>query len=861
MSEAKLLAALQQRGPSSLSELVAAGVMSSERLLLKVVKASEGRILQDGPRLFLPGQDAEGDVPEVDGVLSHYVIFDLETTSADPEAAEIIELAAVKVCDGQEVGCFQRLVRGPRVTKEVAQLTGIDNEMLLGGDELDMVLGDFLSWAGPLPLLGHNALKYDLPVLRRALSSVGRELGNRPVLDSLLLAPLAFALEQDVPEVYSLESLYARLAGAAHEQAHRALADCRATLTVVNACTARLLAMPEGVQRVLTALPVPEFQLAWPLATCDVEAFKPELDALLRTQAERTHVQVVGGVEAKHPADLLPNPRPGQERMLDDVSTTLLKGGVSVIEAPTGTGKTRGYLYPALLQGKPGHPIIISTHTRQLQNQILDEARAVKDAGFNLNVLALKGQSNYLCPARLRDWLIGKHDGDQHQLVLPPGEARAAAFLLLHLQKGEFADLPPAPLRWTSDYQRLTQTVATQRARCGEACAFHASCAFYPLFDARTKANVVVVNHALLFQTLLQGKDDLAGLPIEKVVVDEAHDLGEAAYAALRREVSVQSLRALGNELLKIRPRRLGERATSRGQELLDLLNRQDAQLTGLPSVLGTLRTQLQAAPQSPHLLIAPVERWLSGQPLLPKELLSSYLRWRDRTAVVQGFLSGASIEAHKRGENEMVTAILRLTPRLSELQERLSDWQVKLRAFAMQYGEGGGGFGYTAAVTLQLQGSPEFKAARDHGKGLLPPLSGLSGYVRDLGRYPAIRDEATLLTQRLDAAREALQGLLERDPGEDVYAVSASDDNGSVWSVPLWLHARLAPLWQGLKAVTMTSATLRIPGSEPAQGEGDVSDFGLFQKSSVCRPPAFWPCPRCFPMTWARCCSPTTCR
>ena len=31
---------------------------------------------------------------------------------------------------------------------------------------------------------------------------------------------------------------------------------------------------------------------------------------------------------------------------------------------------------------------------------------------------------------------------------MPPGEARAAAFLLLHLKKGEFADLPPAPLRW-----------------------------------------------------------------------------------------------------------------------------------------------------------------------------------------------------------------------------------------------------------------------------------------------------------------------------------------------------------------------------------------------------------------------------
>ena len=38
---------------------------------------------------------------------------------------------------------------------------------------------------------------------------------------------------------------------------------------------------------------------------------------------------------------------------------------------------------------------------------------------------------------------------------------------------------------------------------------------------------MVVVNHALLFQTLLQGKDDLASLPIEKVIVDEAHNLAK----------------------------------------------------------------------------------------------------------------------------------------------------------------------------------------------------------------------------------------------------------------------------------------------------------------------------------------------
>ncbi|MGY2892836.1 RecQ family ATP-dependent DNA helicase [Deinococcus sp. UYEF24] len=831
-AEQKLIAALQAQGPSLLSDLVIARVMSSERLLKQVAQASGGKILQDGNRLLLPEHQQTGDdLPPVSGLLSGYVIFDLETTSANPEVAEIVELAAVRVRDGQEVDRFQRLVRGPVLSTEVAGLTGISNQMLQeDGEPLEAVLNDFMQWAGSEVLLGHNALKYDLPVLRRAFQAVSLELGFRTVLDSMLLAPLAFARDEDAPEVYQLGALHTRITGTAHDDAHRALDDCRATLRVMNACVERLQAFPQGVAAVLRALPVPEFQLAWAPEPVEIDAYAVRLESLLQADAKRSHVERRDGRNAQTTGELLLHPRPGQERMLDAVALTLRSGGVGVIEAPTGTGKTRGYLYPALLQGRPGHPVVISTHTRQLQDQILGEARDVQAAGFNLSVLALKGQGNYLCPARLGSWLRGKYDPEQQALILPADEARAAALLLLHAQLGEFTALPPAPIRYTSAYQRLTQTVATQRARCGDKCPFHRNCAYYPLYQARARASVVVVNHALLLQSLLQDreeKDEFDGLPLNRVVVDEAHDLGEAAYAALRREVSVQNLRALVNELLEVRPRRLGDKAAARGQELLTLLERQQ----GSGTLIGRLRQQLQEAPNQPHLLIPLAEEWLARQPLLPRELVASYLRWRDRTATVQGFLSGALIEAQKRGETELTTAILRLTPRLADLQEQLTAWHARLRPFAMQYGEGSSGFGYTVAVTLSLRDTAEFRAVRDLGRQILPALSALSRYALDFGKYPAVREEAVLLSQRLEAAHGALGGLLDRDPGEDVYAVSASDDNGSLWSVPLWLHARLAPVWATLTGLVLTSATLRIPGSDPATGEGDVNDFGLFQE------------------------------
>jgi len=195
-----------------------------------------------------------------------------------------------------------------------------------------------------------------------------------------------------------------------------------------------------------------------------------------------------------------------------------------------------------------------------------------------------------------------------------------------------------------------------------------------------------------------------------------------------------------------------------------------------------------------------------------------------------------------------MTTAILRLTPRLMDLQDWLGRWHEKMRPFAMQYGDGSPGFGYTVAVTLALRDTAEFRAVRDLGRQILPALSNLSRSVLEFGRYPAVSEEAGMLSQRLEAAHEALKGLLDRDPGEDVYAVSASDDNGSLWSVPLWLHARLAPLWSSLKALTLTSATLRIPGSDPATGEGDVNDFGLFQEELGLPPARFLALPGVLP-------------
>ncbi|WP_084542979.1 RecQ family ATP-dependent DNA helicase [Deinococcus murrayi] len=830
--EDRVVAALRTRGPSTPEELIRLGVARTVGALTKVVQTSEGRILEEGGRLILPEQvDAAVSADDATRQLSEYVIFDLEATSADPDEAQILELAAVRVRNGQEIDHFHRLIRGVLLPKEVAQLTGLTAEELQeAGVPVQQALTEFRTWLDDSALLAHNGQRYDVPVLRRALEAAKIDLGARPLLDSLLLAPLAFARDPEPPEVYQLESLHAWVAGQTHASAHRALEDCRATLRVVNACVTRLRAFPALDRELLQLLPVPEFRLAWSRPAATASEVQRLAATALRREAERTWVCHEAGQTPRNWREMLSSPRPGQERMLDEVTRTLQRGGFSVIEAPTGTGKTRGYLLPALLQGRAREPILVSTHTRQLQNQVLAEAEALREAGFNLNVLALKGQANYLCPDRLAHWLLSKHDPDTGLLFMPPGEARAAALFLLHAALGEFDHLPPTPLRYSADYQRLRQTVATVRARCSEACTFHQTCAYSPLFRAREQAQVIVINHALLFQTLIQGQDELGGLPLTRLVIDEAHDLSEAAQNALRREVSVQGLRALLNELLEQRPRRLGAEAEQVGRDLLTLLGTSPNRHSSGRELLSQLQSLISDAPQSPDRLLDPTQDWLSRQSDLPGELLRAFGAWKRRVVNEQGFLSGAERQATEHKAYEVVALVRRLVPKLDDVREDLSLWHRALRTFAMQYGQGSTGFGFTAAITPAQADSPEFRAVRETGQRLLRRLPLLAGYLRELSQLPALREEVEILAGRLDAVHEALKGLLGRDPGHDVYAVSANDEDGSLWSVPLWIHERLSPLWKSLKSVVFTSATLRIPGSEAAQGEGETADFGLFQ-------------------------------
>ncbi len=212
--------------------------------------------------------------------------------------------------------------------------------------------------------------------------------------------------------------------------------------------------------------------------------------------------------------------RPGQQQMAESVAEAIARGRHLIVEAPTGVGKSLGYLVPAL---RSGRKLIVATATKALQDQLAgkDLPFLEQHLGSEFEWAVLKGRSNYLCLQRLRE-VQSAQAGQLELEELAPmvrAEVRKLAEWAGQTQSGDLAELTWAPSEraWSSVTVSSEECPGAQRCPIGTAC-------FAESARARAlAADVTVVN------THLYGLDvaaDGALLPPHDVVVfDEAHQL------------------------------------------------------------------------------------------------------------------------------------------------------------------------------------------------------------------------------------------------------------------------------------------------------------------------------------------------
>ncbi len=211
-----------------------------------------------------------------------------------------------------------------------------------------------------------------------------------------------------------------------------------------------------------------------------------------------------------------------------------------LIEAGTGTGKSFAYALPALLAHKP---IIISTGTKHLQDQLLE-----KDMPILLPLLPrspkvalLKGRNNYLCKHRLNLQVAEGH------FQFGPHREIFQQIVRWHkrTENGDLNDLA-SPSEQTPWWPAITST----SDNClGKECHEIGECFVYKNRKAALEADVVIVNHHVLLANLALQRDALGELlpQAAAVIVDEAHQLVDLVPQFFSETLSSRQL----NELIR----------------------------------------------------------------------------------------------------------------------------------------------------------------------------------------------------------------------------------------------------------------------------------------------------------------------
>ena len=242
--------------------------------------------------------------------------------------------------------------------------------------------------------------------------------------------------------------------------------------------------------------------------------------------------------------------RPTQRDMAVAVTTLYNDGGIGLLEAGTGVGKSLGYLVPALRWAAAnGERTVVSTNTINLQEQLVGKdlpflERALDDQP--VRYVLLKGWRNYLCLWRLEN---ANAAGGLFDAALGREleEVRAWAE---RTTDGSLADLatPPRPEVWDE--------VAAEPDLCGRLkCEHFERCFLFRARRAAAQADVIVVNHHLLMSDLAvrraqQNWSDAAVLPAyRRLVIDEAHHVEDAAQSHLGTTVTRRALVRLLNRL------------------------------------------------------------------------------------------------------------------------------------------------------------------------------------------------------------------------------------------------------------------------------------------------------------------------
>lgn len=483
-----------------------------------------------------------------------YAVVDLETTGTQRHAGnKIIQFGCAIIEHGVITDNISLSINPEReIPREIVQLTGLNPNKLANAPTFDEVAPTLHQLLTDKIFIAHN-VNFDLPFLNEAFGEVGLEPIDPIAIDTVELAQIMLPQAAS----YRLKDLSTFL-NIEHDHPHQADSDAIVTAKIFILLLNQLQQLPRAVLQQLVQLSqyltrqtgqIFEQVLAQQKAE-QLPAYLQEVGQFVIRRSTRNQATVEQQVNQHYPAtdeekrqqfDQIIRPRQSQFAMMDFIHQQVTLQETTkplIIEAPTGVGKSLGYLFPLsyeLTQPQPHRRIVITTSTTVLQAQLYRQAvpllTHLRDQP--ISAALLKSASHYLDFDRLAAYL--QHGAKNRGTAI--NEMRIIVWLT-QTQTGDLDELQITnyDTEFFQSINHLPTLVPSSR--------YYSVDFWHQVVETAQTADIVITNNAYLAQHLTDFTPEQNIL-----VIDEAQHFAEDLTASSHGYFSVMQLHNRLNQI------------------------------------------------------------------------------------------------------------------------------------------------------------------------------------------------------------------------------------------------------------------------------------------------------------------------
>ncbi len=513
--------------------------------------------------------------------LGKWALIDIETTGIDPNYDQIIDIGFLQFEGTKLIRTYSSLVRTEvRLSKFIQKLTNITPEMVSNAPVWKKSEGELHDLDGHF-LVAHNA-PFEKMYLEKYFDQIDEGQNRETYQDSMYYLSLLFPDRSTL----NLESFMIDF-GIADKEVHRGYEDSVDLLKVLLVAT--LIVKKDAEFRTFLGQTFTEFnsnefwfknffaldedQLYEIAESIEFDAMEKVNEYIEKFNQDSEFVdQMESTVDldftGKNIQDIYRDEsrlkklfegytyRKAQEDLSLRVGQAFNNSIHAIIQAPTGTGKTLGYMIPSALMAKNKKlPVLISTGTKTLQNQAVkkDIPGLHRILGLNksqLKVIRLVGSSNHLCELIYRN-----EKAEDLMIQMDSFEDRFAnayleAVFFVNQRIKDYnniitrENIPYSLKRRLNSLKELEERSAVNYKACsGSKCPFSHSCTYLQGWRKAKEADLLIGNHALL----MSWPRTMEKPPY--IVIDEAHKMESEATGAFSQQIQSKEIEAIAKNL------------------------------------------------------------------------------------------------------------------------------------------------------------------------------------------------------------------------------------------------------------------------------------------------------------------------